>query len=76
MRPAGAGRRRAASAHRARERLLRALLGEVPVAGQPDERGDDAAPLRRNASMTADPGVRLHLTRVKRTFAASGPLPP
>ena len=30
---------------RLRERLLRALLGQIPVAGPPDQRGDDAAPL-------------------------------
>src|SRR5262249_14736611 len=30
---------------RLRERLLRALLGQVPVAGPPDQRGDDATPL-------------------------------
>ncbi len=30
---------------RLRERLLRALLGQVPVPGPPDQRGDDAAPL-------------------------------
>lgn len=28
-----------------RERLLRALLGHVPVAGPPDQGGHDAAPL-------------------------------
>ena len=30
---------------RGREGILRALLGEVPVAGQPDQGGDDPAPL-------------------------------
>ena len=27
------------------ERVLRALLGEIPVAGEPDQRGDDPSPL-------------------------------
>ena len=29
------------------ERVLRALLGQVPVAGEPDERGDERAPVLR-----------------------------
>ena len=29
------------------ERVLRALLGQVPVAGEPDQRGDDRGPTRR-----------------------------
>ena len=30
---------------RPREGVLRALLGEIPVAGEPDQRRDDASPL-------------------------------
>ena len=38
---------------RARERVLRALLGEIPVAGHPDQGGDDSTPL-----LAEDPGDR------------------
>ncbi len=43
---------------RPRERVLRALLGEVPVAGHPDEGRDDATPIRAKGG---DDG-RLDLT--------------
>ena len=46
MRRDGAGRRRVATAFQCqREGVLRALLGQVPVTGDPDEGGHDATPL-------------------------------
>ena len=48
---------------RLRERLLGALLGQVPVAGPPDQRGDDAAPL------LAEGSIHRALNGRRRSFA-------
>jgi hypothetical protein len=49
---------------RAGERVLRALLGQVPIAGDPDQRGDDLAPLGPEGGadrcLNLRAGVRRH----------------
>ena len=63
--------------HGAREGVLRALLGEVPVAGRADERGDDLAPVvdERPCDRGLDIGARyisqIGLTSIE-PFAALG----
>ena len=52
---------------RAREGVLRALLGEIPVAGDPDQRRDDAAPLV--AERVGDGGLDVgrYISQIGRT---------
>jgi len=44
------------------ERVLRALLGEVPVAGQPDEARDDGRPIASVGRQDGGGGVQKGLT--------------
>ena len=54
---------------RPREGVLRALLGEVPVAGDPDEGRDDPAPLlaERTGDRGLDGGRGGHISQIGRT---------
>ena len=52
---------------RQREGVLRALLGEVPVAGDPDQRRDDAAPLVAERDGDRGLDVGAHISQIGRT---------
>jgi hypothetical protein len=59
---------------RDREGVLRALLGQVPIAGRPDERGDDATPLVAegggDSGLEVDPYIsQIGRTSIDPTFA-------